>query len=170
MSSLKCTSRQLENIEEEGPARWLPMSLVLPRTPTESMEFLARSWSLSAMELSKVLSETQEKSSFSSDGAEPQFRSSLTSLQIPFQTLPSEDSPIISPRESEDLKLLLILVQEWFLFHQTVNPDFLYSKHLYKNWVCYSYMQAFNTTSPSSPRPPHHYQISCSYYTRTNRQ
>lgn len=105
MSSLKCTSRQLENIEEEGPARWLPMSLVLPRTPTESMEFLARSWSLSAMELSKVLSETQEKSSFSSDGAEPQFRSSLTSLQIPFQTLPSEDSPIISPRESEDLKV-----------------------------------------------------------------
>lgn len=54
----KCLSHRLENIDENAPPKWLPVSSALPETPTESMEFLARSWSLSAMELSKALTST----------------------------------------------------------------------------------------------------------------
>lgn len=55
---LKCSLQKLENIEEDRPASWLQVSCVPPETPTESMEFLARSWSISAIEVSKALSDT----------------------------------------------------------------------------------------------------------------
>lgn len=51
----KCSVHQLENIDENAPADCPISSCAQPDTPTESMEFLARSWSLSAMELSKAL-------------------------------------------------------------------------------------------------------------------
>lgn len=43
-------------------------------------------------------------------------------------------------------------MQEWFLFHQTVNPDFLYSKHLYKNGLLYKNKP---TVKPNGRRSKH---------------
>uniref|UniRef100_A0A6N2NHY2 VAN3-binding protein-like auxin canalisation domain-containing protein n=1 Tax=Salix viminalis TaxID=40686 RepID=A0A6N2NHY2_SALVM len=86
--STKSLLQKLENIDENGPASWLPVSCAAPETPTESMEFLARSWSVSAVELSKALSNTrvaidnvEKDSCFCSAEADAQDASSTTSKE-----------------------------------------------------------------------------------------
>ncbi|XP_022936146.1 VAN3-binding protein-like isoform X2 [Cucurbita moschata] len=107
----RCSSTRLENIDENSPANWLPGSFVLPETPIESMEFLGRSWSLSAKELSKALSTAHDTPSrlqnsvigFLSADAHDSNSSVLSEPLL--RRLPSGDSPPASPRGSEEMKL-----------------------------------------------------------------
>ncbi|XP_059275051.1 VAN3-binding protein-like isoform X2 [Lycium ferocissimum] len=104
---VKCKSNRLEGINEDSAANWLPVSCPPPETPTESMEFLARSWSLSAKELSKALSHTKQTS-------HPDEKMSFPSLQ------------------AQHGKTSIIEEPELFLLHQALNPDFLSNHHLLK--------------------------------------
>ncbi|KAL1532509.1 VAN3-binding protein isoform X2 [Salvia divinorum] len=111
-------SNRLQNIEEENAEEWPPVSCPQPETPTESMEFLARSWSVSAVELSKALCNTHNE--------EKPDRGLVKNNQ----PLVASGSPLESPRGSDETKELLLL-------HQALNPEFESHQHLLSNGPMY---------------------------------
>nr|XP_043627510.1 VAN3-binding protein [Erigeron canadensis] len=130
-SNSKCGTTRLENIKEEGVENWLPAACPLPETPTESMEFLGRSWSVSSVEVSKALSHTsvepKTQSLFCHVGThQPHLHTSTLPEERQPKTLAKADSPPVSPRKSDEMK-------ELFLIHQALNQDFVSSHQLLKN-------------------------------------
>lgn len=116
LQGAKCRLNKLENIEEDNATDWLPVTCPLPETPTESMEFLARSWSLSAVELSKVLCDMHDAKKLADEpptcphnvAPQPDHGSSLLSgvnLLQQNQPLLASPSPSVSPRGSADMKV-----------------------------------------------------------------
>ncbi|WOL09321.1 hypothetical protein Cni_G18074 [Canna indica] len=116
----RTASVRLENIEEEHPASCLPLSLLPPETPTEAMEFLARSWSLSAVEISKTLALFEHKTPSDPAGvarqhssppfsaAESPEKDEMPTVEVKLPALSEAIgiSPPISPRDNIDMKLL----------------------------------------------------------------
>ncbi|KAG8375577.1 hypothetical protein BUALT_Bualt10G0115000 [Buddleja alternifolia] len=107
IGAVSVKSNKLENIEEEKAADWLPITCPQPETPTESMEFLARSWSLSAMELSKALCNTNDEPPLATAAAAATTTTTTThgcSLLSNEALLASEEDSPVSARGSDDAK------------------------------------------------------------------
>jgi hypothetical protein len=96
-----------EGIEEEGvPAeKWPPTAVRPPETPTETMEFLARSWSLSAAEISAIGTTTEQRSppSLNSDHLEQRGNAAMA---VQSGRAVVAMSPAVSPRANLDIKVI----------------------------------------------------------------
>ncbi|KAI5403290.1 VAN3-binding protein [Lathyrus oleraceus] len=133
----KCSLHQLETLDENVPAS---SCLPPPETPTESMEFLARSWSLSATELSKALHNNDASTSSAMEMRllrnSDQFNTK--GFTASKDSLSNRRYPQISPNESSETKDLLLL-------HQTLSTEFISSQNLLRNGLYRSLMRGKTT-------------------------
>ncbi|XP_049931850.1 VAN3-binding protein-like [Nymphaea colorata] len=114
--------RHLEGIEEDGPVKpCLFPTFPLPDTPREPMEFLSRSWSVSAMEVSKALSDALDSGSAGGKCYAASPRPSDADRSI---------LPIPSP---SDVAGEPFSDSEWLQLHRALYQDFLYRERLMNN-------------------------------------
>ncbi|KAE8732618.1 hypothetical protein F3Y22_tig00001825pilonHSYRG00196 [Hibiscus syriacus] len=100
------TRQEASNIDENGSPRWLQLSCPLPETPTESMDYLARSWSLSAMELSKALANTHIPPSNAIDHDKSSSASSVGNIQRDHSSTTASRQSVLFPARSWSLSAM----------------------------------------------------------------